>query len=267
MFDSASSNTLLTSNVGKEVFLVSSSDQVIGRSIFSSGAYDFDKFERSLSLLDKTFQKTLLVDIGANIGTICIPAIKRNIFERAIAIEPEPYNFSLLQSNIIINGLTNRIAAHNSALGSKDGEEIAFELSENNYGDHRIRVSSSIGLLNEAKRNVIRVKSERFDELVGEVDPSDTLIWIDTQGFEGFVLAGANRAIQRKPPLVIEFWPYGMNRSGAYGPLKQAIIGAGYRVFYDLSLDGPPTQMSGEALDGLFRRLGDDGAFTDLLIF
>jgi hypothetical protein len=118
LFDSAPANILLLSNVGNERFLVTSNDRSISRDVFITGSFEFDKFDRMLSLLGKHFRKTLLIDVGANIGTICIPAIKRNIFQCAIAIEPDPLNYSLLVSNININGLANMITPHNLALVS-----------------------------------------------------------------------------------------------------------------------------------------------------
>jgi len=267
IFDSAPENILLLSNVGNERLLVPSNDRAISRDVFITGSCEFHKFDRVLSLLDKQFRKTLLVDVGANIGIICIPAIKRNIFQCAIAIEPEPLNYSLLVANININGLANKIIPHNLALGSKVGDELVLELSEVNYGDHRIKVSDSNGLFDEAERKSIRVKAEPFDVVVGDVDSSQTLIWMDTQGFEAFVLMGAKKALEKQTPLVIEFWPYAMNRNGSYPLLKQAIIQAGYKVFYDLGSDAFPRRISFEAFDNLFRTLGEsENVYTDLLI-
>lgn len=265
-FDTAEPNTLLLSKLGDMHLIVSSSDKVIGRGTFTSGAYDFDKFEKAISLIDKPFDNSLIIDIGANIGTICITAVKRGIFKSAIAVEPDPFNFSLLAANIHINGLADRVSALNMALGAAVDEELTFEFSESNYGDHRIRISSGCGMYDEIARKTAIVKSKTFDQAIGLVDPKSTLVWMDTQGFEGFVLKGAKNALSKKPPLVIEFWPYGMKRSGSYKPLKQAILDAGYSVFYDLDAAVSATAINDDAFDDLFRNLGEDGKFTDLLI-
>jgi hypothetical protein len=37
---------------------------------------------------------------------------------------------------------------------------------------------------------------------------------MDVQGFEGRVLEGGTRTIQAGVPVVAEFWPYGIRRSG-----------------------------------------------------
>lgn len=269
LYMSAPPKQLLLANWGSETFLVSSQDQFIGRGTFISGPYDFDKFEKAVSILDSGFRKGLLIDVGANIGTICIAAVKRNIFQRAIAIEPEPFNFSLLTCNVQLNGLAQRIVVHNLALGARAGQELLFELSERNFGDHRIKLSDQPGIDNEESRKTIRVKSEPFDNVIGEVDPSDTLIWMDTQGFEGFVLKGATMALSTQPPLVIEFWPYGLSRSGSYPALRRAVVDAGYKLFYDLNHEHGgkplPVILSAQSLDDLHNRLSETQASTDLL--
>lgn len=265
VFDSAKPGTLLLSPVGSERYIVSSSDRVVGRGVYIRGEYDFAKLEQVLELLGKNFGRGLIVDVGANIGTICIPAVKRGHFARAIAVEPEPFNFSLLASNVNINGLSGKIDARNLALGANSGEELAFELSETNFGDHRIRVAGSDGTYGEAGRRTIKVKSDSFDHAIGDVDPAGTLVWIDTQGFEGFVLAGAVRALKSRPPLLMEFWPYGLERAKSYGPLKQAILAAGYTRLHDLSHPGTETKISAESLDQLFSKYQTGGRATDVL--
>ena len=74
----------------KEPFVVDTKDGIIGRVLFETGEFDFGKFETAHRLICERRGKApaLLVDIGANIGTICIPAISRGLVQSAIAIEP-----------------------------------------------------------------------------------------------------------------------------------------------------------------------------------
>ena len=39
---------------------------------------------------------------------------------------------------------------------------------------------------------------------------------MDVQGYEGYILTGAKNTLQFTPPLVTEFWPYGMKRASTY---------------------------------------------------
>ena len=267
LFDIAEPDSLLISNGRIETFIVAASDKAIGGSVFiNREPYDFDKVKAVVGLLDPNHKRTLLIDIGANIGTICVPAVKRGLFQRAIAIEPEPRNYSLLVANISINRLCDRIVPHNVALGQNNEESLTFELSADNFGDHRIRTNNNPGLFNEITRKTIEVKSETFNKVICDVDSSTTLIWIDTQGFEGYVLSGASNALNNQTPICLEFWPYGMARSGCYSLLKEALVNNGYKIFYNLEGSSTPVPLSSQTLDDLYNRLGEQGTYTDLLV-
>ena len=57
---------------------------------------------------------------------------------------------------------------------------------------------------------------------------------MDTHGFEGVVLGGASQALKDNVPLVMEFWPYGIQRSNSYMQLIKALLKSNYSCFYDL---------------------------------
>lgn len=268
LFDTAPAGTLLVAARSGEVFLVAAGDQVIGRSLFVNGEFDFEKFAVVTRMLGDRWKGRLLIDVGANCGPICIPAVKRGYFSQAIAVEPEPFNHALLAANIQLNDLTSRIATLNVAFGPKDNEALAFELSATNLGDHRVRMREDSGLMQEAGRRTVSVRSETFDSMIEHVDPSNTLIWIDTQGFEGHVLAGARRALSRRVPLVVEFWPYAMQRAGSYAVLKEVLVAAGYEEYCDLDAGQDWTRLTPERLDELKAALEKKGvyAYTDLLL-
>lgn len=57
--------------------------------------------------------------------------------------------------------------------------------------------------------------------------------WIDTQGHEGHVLAGGKAFLAASIPFVAEFWPYGLDRSGGWGLLRDALVSS-QREIYDL---------------------------------
>ncbi len=155
---------LLAINYFNEKYIVNSSDAVIGRSLYINGSFEFDTFLHTLEILKNKIKTETLVDIGANIGSICIPAVKREIFKNCLAIEPEPYNFDLLTKNIFINNLSNKIQTFNFALGQFDNEKIKFELSENNYGDHRIKSNSTEkNYYNEDKRKIIDIEILKYE--------------------------------------------------------------------------------------------------------
>jgi FkbM family methyltransferase len=226
---------LLAINNFNEKYIVNSNDKVIGRSLYVNGSFEFDIFLHTLEILKNKIKTETLVDIGANIGSICIPAVKRGIFKNCLAIEPEPYNFDLLTKNIFINGCSNKIQTFNIALSQFDNEKIKLELSENNYGDHRIRSNSTEkNYYNEDKRKIIDIEIKKLDTVVQDSDPKETLFWMDVQGYEGFVLEGGVNILSKKPPLVIEFWPYGLDRFNSYNLLKKNLNKLNYTNCYNL---------------------------------
>ncbi|MEJ8855280.1 FkbM family methyltransferase [Variovorax robiniae] len=264
LWDTAPREAMMLASCPSESFVVAAGDQIIGQWLFKHREpFDFDKLQRVVGMLGEQRMK-LLLDIGANIGTICIPAVNRGLFEKAIAFEPEPKNFSLLRANAELNRVADRITTHNIALGEKDDESLAFELSTENYGDHRARYGNG---KSDPGRETIQVPSQTLDRILDGVDLSSTLLWMDTQGFEGYVLAGATRTLQRKLPLVTEFWPGGLINSGSMERFRGALQLAGYSSFCDLSEKKIAMRpFSLEALDALAQRLGTENGQTDLLV-
>lgn len=49
------------------------------------------------------------------------------------------------------------------------------------------------------------------------------LVWIDTQGHEGHVLSGASQLLASQAPIVLEFWPYGLDQVDGYRLVREQI--------------------------------------------
>ena len=201
-------------------------DDAVTRHLYSRREFELEwvvdslAFLRSKQLCPPKGQGTVL-DIGANNGVISIGMLATGELESAIAVEPAPRNFSLLQGNIAANDFEKRFTCLNFAASDRRSE-LEFELSENNHGDHRIRsaqpASESPELFNESNRRVIKVPADTIDNLLGDLgdDKSQqvSLVWIDVQGYEGFVFRGAAGLLSKDVPVVSEIWPYGIERAG-----------------------------------------------------
>jgi FkbM family methyltransferase len=220
-------------------YLVYPNDKVIGAAILRKGAYDPEKIAVSLDLLRaEGITITQLLDIGANIGTTTIEVLRQLPDVTGVAFEPEPANFQLLRMNLIANGLDDRVKVHRVALSNEPGA-LTFELSgENNFGDHRVRMTNGNrgGEFGEEGWTTISVPAQRLDDVEGlEIDES-TLLIMDVQGFEGHVLAGASRALGARPVVVLELWPYALDRAGGRELLFDSLTG--YDRFFDINDPG-----------------------------
>jgi FkbM family methyltransferase len=192
-----------------------------------------------------------------------------------IAVEPDPRNFDLLRLNVTANGLTDRTVTLQLALTDHDGA-AKLELSDENIGDHRIRVAESHGGGREARRRAIEVPAARLDTLVerGQISIEDTgIAWIDTQGHEAHVLAGAHTLLTSDVPMVIEYWPYGLRRAAGLELLHE-IVAEHFAHVIDLRTgdESQPRLLPASELPNLERSYGwcaandHRTAYTDLLL-
>jgi len=162
-----------------------------------------------------------------------------DLFSDALSFEPSPENFRLLEKNIYLNGLENHMRAYNIALSDEKGN-LKFELSEKNYGDNRVRESTSDGMYGEKNRSVIQIEANTFDAFLEEnpnINQDEIkLLWMDIQGHEGRFIKGAKKFIKQHPkvPMAIEFWPYGIERSGMQKNDFLNILKELYTTFYIL---------------------------------
>jgi FkbM family methyltransferase len=164
-----------------------------------------------------------IIDVGANNGVTSIGMLQTGELAKAIAIEPEPRNFSLLQHNVMLNGLKDRMICLPYA-ASHQQDHVPFALSDTNFGDHRVLAhscSSNAGpaeIFHVSKRRIITVQSEQLDNLWTTCpEPfihNIALLWVDVQGYEGYVFMGAQSLLSTGIPVVSEIWPYGLQQAG-----------------------------------------------------
>lgn len=202
-----------------------SKDRHLGRQLSVYGHFEIDEMHNTVARLKKLGYLPQenggrVLDIGGYVGMISVGFLNAGLFEKAMAVEPNPNNFSLLQRNVEQNGFTDKIDARNVAV-SDSGSSLMMELSDKNYGDHRIRSGnhSETDFFNEANRDIIEIQALPLDDLYKkepEIFSDARLVWMDIQGHEGKFFAGAKQFFAEHPqlPVVMEFWPYALKRSG-----------------------------------------------------
>lgn len=241
----------ITINTWNGLLDCDSKEYQIGKTLYAKRSYDSEVIDSSIGFLRKKgylsdADKGTIIDVGANIGMICIALLKHRFFERAIAFEPEPNNFRLLEKNVAQNGLNDKIRCFNYALSSdryvSNGTGVdggILELSQSNSGDHRIRHNNERGFFQEENRKTLNVKVDTLDNVLSknpQLKAEDTsLIWLDIQGHEGYFFDGSKELLSRKIPVISEFWAYGITRSGMSLSEYKQIVSKSFSHFYDIS--------------------------------
>jgi len=159
----------------------------------------FDKEPCTIEWIAGFAPGEILVDVGANVGMYTIWAAKTR-GAQVFAFEPEAQNYALLNRNIVLNGLADRVKAYCLALSDVEG------FSELHLSD--LRAGGSCHSLGERVDFAHRPMqpeysqgciSARLDDLLRRgVVLEPHYVKIDVDGFEPKVVAGAAAALRGK---------------------------------------------------------------------
>ena len=164
---------------------------------YAIGAYGHDTWVCALEYLK--YKRTFL-DVGAHIGHFSWNALTE--FDRVIAIEPVPRNFSCLKENVERRLKKMKYKPDVNLLRAMAGDRVLDQADVwfsdpsggKNSGAWELSMDSGQAKM---KVDVISVDSLGLTEL--------DLMKIDTQGWESRVLDGAKETIARcKPVLIVE---------------------------------------------------------------
>lgn len=222
---------VVEAEMGSLSVLVSTADRAIARSVYTSGVWDpllVGTVFRALDEFGTAYRGSTFVEVGANFGVYSLRAVADYGFARAVAYEPDPQAFDLLEQNISRNGLADSVTAHHAALSSAPGERT-LRLGSINGGDNRI-VDAIQG-----DQRVVRVPARTLDDEVaaGRLDPAEVgLIWLDVQGHEYEAMLGARSLLESNASLVVEYDTAMMDEATRLG--LERLIATHYDVMVDL---------------------------------
>jgi FkbM family methyltransferase len=206
------------------------------RAIFFHGAYEP---ETTAALKCLAAPGQIWWDIGANIGwfTLLLSRLVGN--EGSVeAFEPNPFTASLLDRAISINGASN-VRVNRVALGDKQAQATLFIPSdpgsvEGGHGRPAMIRHADLRSLSE-----VSVRVDTIDSLVASGSiPYPFGIKMDAEGFEGAIIAGAQRLFTEAPPLVV-LSEVNHRENCLMKPhqLVSAIVDFGYRAFHVENLE------------------------------
>jgi FkbM family methyltransferase len=159
-------------------------------------------------LLDKADGQVL--DIGANLGTFCLPLAQKFPALKFHAFEPQRIINYLLCANIIINSLDN-VYTYELALSNEDSN---IELAMPDYTNEKNIGAFSID--KEVRKNDYECSTINTTDMIKMI-PLDMMLFdniklikIDVEGHELEVLKGGIETIKTNnyPPIIFEAWTW-----------------------------------------------------------
>ena len=260
-------------------YVLASHCRVITPTIFQDGAFETTEMHKFFKVSEHFHGRRngVFLDVGANIGSGTLTAAQHPMVTHVYAFEPNPLNYALLSANVCLNALNEKVTTVNVAVGNESGT-IDFSLCKENSGDHRIVTTdekNAVCELNEDDRKTISVKIITLNDYFRRAAdfPHISYLWVDTQGFEYFVLSGADQVIRKDTSVVVEFWPYQMARNNSLEKCLSYIKAhfTHFLIMQDVNTDSTLTPTIIGELDVLCQKLlgAEEGAscgYVDLFL-
>ncbi|MCH1612503.1 MAG: FkbM family methyltransferase [Flavobacteriales bacterium] len=181
------------------VLAVDPADLEVGAKLREKGEYGISEINQISQLIDN---KSSVLIVGAHIGSLAIPIA--NICSKVVAIEANPNNFKLLQTNVKLNN-TDNIIIHNIAASDKK-ENIKFQLNTvNSGGSKRVPINNHY-IYTYDNPEVIDVEAHSLDNYLSNKEFD--LVLIDIEGSEYFAMKGMADILAQTKTLIVEFLPH-----------------------------------------------------------
>lgn len=181
------------------VLAVDPADLEVGAKLREKGEYGISEINQISQLIDN---KSSVLIVGAHIGSLAIPIA--NICSKVVAIEANPNNFKLLQTNVKLNN-TDNIIIHNIAASDKK-ENIKFQLNTvNSGGSKRVPINNHY-IYTYDNPDVIDVEAHSLDNYLSNKEFD--LVLIDIEGSEYFAMKGMADILAQTKTLIVEFLPH-----------------------------------------------------------
>jgi FkbM family methyltransferase len=152
-----------------------------------------------------------ILDIGANIGTKCLPLAKLFPAHKIHAWEIQPHLVDILDENIELNSIDN-IDVYNCGLGS---QSATIEITAPDYESTKNIGAFSINPVVHQHSDISQGHGETFLADIKTLDSYNfkmpiQCIKIDAEGSELDILTGSLQTLEKHnyPPIVYELWRY-----------------------------------------------------------
>lgn len=177
--------------------------------LFEVLVYDSYRLSELVGRLSER-KATLVLDVGAHVGTFSLALAERLPNLRACCYEPSSATVSYLRGNVERNGLASRISVNAVAVTSRSGKARLRALES----------ADSCATIVGPEDGGELVEVVSFDSIVEEQDSRIDLVKLDCEGSEYDIVEGSTpETFERIDQVVLEYHP----RPGGFDLLKQRL--------------------------------------------
>ena len=175
---------------------------VIDWQLLISGTWERPQLDRLFGLTSEQLRKrpdrAVFLDVGAHWGWCALLAHQSGLFDRIIAIEPDPMSYGQLQANLVLNDLAGEIEAIRAAASDRRRSFALTQRNPRNRGATRVAEPD--------ERHPAVVQGHRLDELF-QFDDRLLVIKIDVEGHELEAIHGMRNLVANNACIIqIEVW-------------------------------------------------------------
>lgn len=239
------SNNFHIIEINQIKFIINASDEVNSKKIYVNRKFpQFSEFCFAVEILKRNeIQIDSILDIGAHYGNIIVPAMSKYNLKQGFAIEPVKDNYDILNYNLSLNNLNEKVLTFNVFASDKSGYQhistytnnSAAALVEDNLGKKNRKKYLSLNALKFYKSSV--VIETPLSDILPKLESSNLLVWLYAQGSELKIINGSKDLFKSTPPLVMAFSPLLLknNITLEQYSLFETLNGLKYTRFYNIS--------------------------------
>lgn len=204
----------------------------ICRSLQLTGEYEWYVVD-IISKLCADYDTGAVLDIGSNIGIVCLPIARQYPNYKVYAFDAQAHMCELLKENIALNKLDN-ISVEPYALGDQTG---IITLSHPDYAVAENIGAFSLDTYVQGMSNIARGNGEVAVIDVRTLDSIEfaepiRCIKLDVEGFEERIIRGGLETLKKHnyPPIVYELWSYNPWWKENAASLRSLLESLGYKI-------------------------------------
>lgn len=188
--DDLSTNMVVYDKTKNYFHITNSSDWILQTQIRTGTFYEIDML-KDVQYRLKDSKDNVIIDAGTYIGNHTIFFAQHCNAKKVISFEPFKQSYDILEKNIKLNKLEDRVQTYNIGLGDKKSHASINIVDANNQGANQVEISDNGDISIDTMDHLLLKRLDRLD-----------CIKIDVEGMEIPLLHGALKTIDKFSPLL-----------------------------------------------------------------